>query len=146
MLTNPGFHRKRHLESLMDPAELVPHVEQGNHRNVVIELFAERVRKSGEAAVVHPKVQVLSLHVAGADVLWIGSSDNFDLLRAKTLRGAVALLSLRIVAVDLRQLRIVDVVCKGVGNSRQVHLMAVRGQLNPIRQAASIQGNVLREI
>jgi hypothetical protein len=52
------------------------------------------------------------------------------------LRRAVALLSFGIGAVNLHQLRLVNVRRERIGCSRQIHLVAVRGQLDSIRQAA----------
>jgi hypothetical protein len=73
----------------------------------------------------------------------IGRADNLDALGALTLRWAVALLCLRIVAVNLHKLRVVDVRFEGIGHGVQIHLMAVRGQLDAIRQT---RRNVLKEL
>ena len=74
-------------------------------------------------------------------LIWV--ADDFDTLGAKTLRGAVAFLSFWIVAENLHQLRVVDLIAKRVRNGRQVHLVAVRGQLDSIRQSTSY---VLKEV
>jgi hypothetical protein len=57
-------------------------------------------------------------------------------LGAKTLRRAVTLLPFGITAEYLYQLRIVNVLSERVRDGQQVHLMAVRGQLDSVRQSA----------
>ena len=112
--------------------------------DVVLDLFAEGVRQPGEPTHLHPHGEVLSLHKAGGDVGRVGIAKYRVFLDARTLRGAVPFLPLRVVAVDLDQLGVVDVKqSKGIGNSRQIHPVAVRGQLGSIRQAT---GNVLKEL
>ena len=143
MRTETSFHRRSNTQGLMDPREVVVHVKQRNHRDVVLKLFAERVRQASEAAHVHSHVEVLPFHVAGGDVLRFRLTDDFHAFGAKTLRGAVALLSLRIVAEDLHQLREVDRLAERIRNGSQVHLVAVRGQLDSIRQPASY---ILKEV
>lgn len=143
MRTDASFHRRSDPQGLMNPAKVVVHVKQSNHGGVVLKLLAEGVRQASESAHVHTHVEILTLHVASRDVLLIRGADHFDALGAKTLRGAVALLSLRIVAEYLDQLRVVDLVTERVRNSRQIHLVAVRGQLDSIRQPAC---NILKEV
>jgi hypothetical protein len=99
----------------MHSAKVVVHVEQRDHRDMVVQLFAEGVRQASEAAHVHPHVEILTFHETGRDVFLIRVADNFDALSAKTLCGAVVFLSLGIIAENLHQLRVVDLISKRVG-------------------------------
>src|ERR1039457_2025426 len=136
MLTDTRFHSWSNPKGLMNPAEVVVHVKQGDHGNVVVELLTEGVRQSSEAPHIHPHVEVLAFHVTGADVFRIGGTDDSIASGPKTLRRAVALLPLGIVAEYFDQLRVIDFGSERVRYGCQIHFVAVRGQLNPIRQAA----------
>lgn len=111
----------------MDANESVVHVEQGNRMNVIFNLLAVRIGQAGEPAHIHPHVEILALHKAGADVLRFWAADDVDAFGAKTFVWAVALLPFGIVAVNLHQLRVVDVRRERIRYSRQIHLVAVRG-------------------
>lgn len=88
-------------------------------------------------------LEVLAFDVAGRDVFRIGIADHFMAFGAKTLRRALALLSLRRVPIDLHQLREVYVVAKRIGNGIQIHLVAVRGQRHAIGKTGSY---ILKEV
>src|ERR1035438_2153933 len=126
----------------MNSREVVVHMKQSDHRNVVIELLTEGICEPGKPAHVHPHVEILTLHVRSTDVRVVGSADDVNTLGAQTLRRAVALLPFRIVAVYLHQVRVVNSLRKRIRDSHQIHLMAIRGQLDSIRQTAF---NVLKE-
>ncbi|SRR5258708_6900980 len=144
MLTDTRFHRRSNPQGLMNPRKVIVHVKQGDHRNMVLDLLSEGIRQASEAPHVHSHVEILSLDVAGRNVLLIGLADHFDSLGAKTLRRAIPLLSLdRIVAIDLDQLRVINGGPKSIRDSRQIHLVAVRGQLDSVLEPAS---NVLKEL
>src|SRR5882757_2801257 len=64
MLTDTGFHRRGNSKRLMYSREVVVHVKQSDHRDVVFDLLAERIRQPGEAAHIHPHVEILSLYIA----------------------------------------------------------------------------------
>ena len=136
MLTNTRFHGWSDAESLMNAGEIVVHMKQRNHRNVVVEFFAERIRQTSEAAHVHPHVEILPFHVRRADMPRIRGTDDIYAFGPKTLRRAVTGLSLGVAAVYLHQLRVVHRLCKRIRNGHQVHLVAVRGQLDSVRQPA----------
>jgi hypothetical protein len=69
--------------------------------NVIVNLLAERIRQARKPAHLHSHVEILALDVAGRDVLFSRVADDFDAFGAQTLRGAVASLPFRIVAVNL---------------------------------------------
>jgi len=127
----------------MDSHEVVVHMEQRQHSHVIFDLLAERIGQSGEAAHVHPHIEVLALNVRSADVLrvWITGDNVLD--DALTLRGAVALLAFRIVAEYLDQLSVINSAGERIGHRIQIHLVAVRRQLDAIAQSAF---NVLEEV
>ena len=61
MLTDARFHRRSDAQGLVNPHEVVVHMEQRDHGNVIIELLAKGIRQAREASHVHPHVQVLAL-------------------------------------------------------------------------------------
>ena len=62
----------------------------------------------------------------------IRCTDDVESFGAQTLCGAVALLPFRIVAVNLHQLRKVNVASESLTNGIRVHSVAVRGQLDSL--------------
>ena len=105
--------------------------------------LSEGVRQPGEAPRVHPHVEVLTFHIAGADVVVIGSADDIHALGAKTLRRALAFLSLGVVAVHLHQLRVVHSRRERIGDGYQIHLVSIRSQLDTVCQPAL---NILKKL
>ena len=77
----------------MNPHEVIVHVEECEHSDMILQLLAERIRQPGEAAYIHSHVEVLPFHIAGADVFRVRGADNLNALGAKTLCRAVTLLS-----------------------------------------------------
>ena len=125
MLTDTSFHRRSNPQSLMNSREVVPHVEQRNGMNVVLDLFAKAVDQAGKAPHGHTHGQVLALDIASRNMFRIGRTKDRFLSCAKTLRGAVRPLSPRIGSVNLHKLRIVDLIGKGVNDGVQVNLVPV---------------------
>src|ERR1039458_8660343 len=109
MLTDARFHRRSNSQGLMNPSEVVVHVKQGDHCDMIFEFLAEGVSQASKAPHIHPHVQVLALDVAGADVFGIWRADDIYAFGPKTLRRAVALLSFRIASVNFHQLRVINV-------------------------------------
>ena len=72
MKTDASFHRRSNPKCLVYPAEVVVHMKQSYHRDVVVELLTEGIRQSGEAPHVHPHVEILPLHIRRADMRVIG--------------------------------------------------------------------------
>jgi hypothetical protein len=143
MLTKTSFHRWSDPQSLMNTPKVMVHVKQRDHRNVIVQLLAERIRKARKPAHLHSHVEILALDVAGRNVLLFRVAYDFHALGAQTLCGAVSGLSLGIVAVNLVKLGEVDAITESIRNGSQVHPVAVRGQLDSIRQTSC---NVLKEI
>src|SRR5690242_6578690 len=88
MRTQASFHRRSNPKRLMHADEVVVHMKQGDHCDVVLNLLAEGIRQTGEAAHIHPHVEVLSLHIARGNVRVIRIANKVDALSAKTLRRA----------------------------------------------------------
>ncbi len=143
MRPQASFHRRSNTERLMDAGEIVVRVEQRDHGDVIVKLLTEGVRQARKSSHLHSHVKILPLNVAGADVLRLRLADDFAPLGPKTLRGAVALLSLGIVAEYFDQLGVVDLFARCIRDSRQIHLVTVRGQLDSIRKSAC---NILKEV
>src|ERR1039458_6953458 len=89
MITNPRFHRRGNAQSLMDAAEVVVHMKQRQHSDVIFKFLTESIRQSSETPHVHPLVKILSLNVGRADMLRVWRTDDRFSLGAKTLRRAV---------------------------------------------------------
>jgi hypothetical protein len=68
MLTDPSFHRRSNAQGLMNPRKVVVHVEQGDHRDVIVDLLRESIGQASEPAHVHPHVEVLAFNLTGRDV------------------------------------------------------------------------------
>ena len=66
---------------------------------MIFDFLRERVSQASEPAHVHPHVEVLPFHVAGADVCRVGIARNHALLAANADRRAVPLLFALIRAV-----------------------------------------------
>lgn len=136
MLTDTSFHRRSNPQGLMDPREIVMHVEQRNHVDVVVDLLAEGVREASKAAHVHSHVQVLPFYIAGRDVSLIGIATDSDTFGAKTLRRAVTALRFGSVAVNFHQLSKVYSRSESIGHGSQVHLVAIGSQLDAVCEPA----------
>ena len=67
-----GRHRWCHAKRAVNLDEVVREVAKRNSGAMVLDLFRERVGKPGETAARHADGEVVALHVAVADVLWIG--------------------------------------------------------------------------
>ena len=143
MLTDTSFHRRGNARGLMNSRKVVVNVKNRQRMDMILDLFTEGVRQASEAPVLHSQVKILALHIAGADMLRIWRTKQRFFFDAKTLRGAVRPCSDRIGPENLNQLRVVDIIGKGINHGIQVHLVAVRGELHAIRQAS---GHVLKEI
>ena len=65
MLTDTRFHRRSNPQGLMNPHEVVPHVENRQHVNVILKLLAKGISQSRKAPHAHSHVQVLPLDIAG---------------------------------------------------------------------------------
>src|ERR1022692_622024 len=142
-LTDPRFHRRGNAQGLVDANEVVVHMEQSQHSDVIFQFLAEGVRQPGEPPHTHPHVEILSLNVRRADMLRVWRTDDRLSLGPKTLRRAVTGCSLGIAAIDLNQLRVVNIFRESIRDSGQIHLVAVSGQLDSIRQPAC---NVPKEL
>jgi hypothetical protein len=142
MRTQPRFHRRGDQQGLMNPREVVPHVEDRQHVNVVVDLLAKSIGQPGKPPHTHPHVEVLALNEAGRNVFLIWIANNGHAFSAKTLRRAVPRLPFRVVAVNLHLLREINARSESIGSGCQIHLVAIRRQLNPVCQSAF---NVLKE-
>jgi hypothetical protein len=136
MLTDTSFHRRSNPKSLMSAAEVVVHMKQCERGDVIVEFLTKGICQPGEPSHVHPHIGILPFNVGRADMLLVWRTDNVRSFSPKTLRRAVTGCSLGIAAVDLDRLSVVDILCEGVRDGGQVHLVAIRGQLNSVRQTA----------
>lgn len=82
---NASGNRRSRFQGLVDAHEIVVHIEQRHHVNVVLDLFREGVGEAGEPAHRHSHGEILAFHMAGGNVERIGHSENRFLL------GAIAL-------------------------------------------------------
>jgi hypothetical protein len=87
----------------MNPREVMMNMKQRERVHVVFNALAERICQACKPAHLHSHVEILSLNVAGADMLRIRVTENDLLSDAKTLGGAVRPRSIRISAEHLDQ-------------------------------------------
>src|ERR1017187_6111543 len=124
MIADASLHRRGHPEGLYAPIEVVVHMKQRDHGNVISEFLAKGIRQARKAPYVYSHVEILPLYIAGADMVGIRRPNDSIASGPKTLRRAVAMLSFGIGAVNLHQLRLVNVRRERIGCSRQIHLVA----------------------
>jgi len=129
----------------MNTAKIVMHVVNRERCDVILNLFAERVREARETSNAHPHREVLALHVARGNVFFVRVADLRFLLATNALRKAVANFSrlARTAAVKLHQNRVINVYIEVGIDSAQIKPVAVRGQLDSVSQAATEIGNEL---
>ena len=120
----------------MNLDEIVGEVTERHGRDMVLNLFREGVSQSSEPAHCHPNRQVMTFDVAGVDVLRVGVADDGMALASQAYGGAVPLFSAFGYTVDLNQHRVIDIARKRLVNSLDVHLKAITGKLNAIRETA----------
>ena len=120
----------------MNLDEVVGKVSQSNGRDMVLDLFREGVCQSGKPACGHPHAEIVPLDIACVDVFRVGLADDRVALATKANSGAVALLRAFGYAVDLDQHRVVHIATERLINRLDIHLQAIAGKLDAIRQAA----------
>src|SRR5690606_15026269 len=104
---------------------------------MVFQFFAEGIGQTSKPTHGHTHGQVGALYVGRTDMFHIGIAFNCGLLRAVESSGAVAPLRANGLAVNLYKLRIIYISAKSALNSLKVRLMAVRGQLYAVGEAAA---------
>src|SRR5260370_41102071 len=87
----------------MNPAEIVVHEMERDSSLVILNLFGEGIRQAGESAHAHPHGQVLTLNVAGGDMLGDRVAANYRRTTSYALRSAVVRLALPVIAIQLDQ-------------------------------------------
>lgn len=120
----------------MNIDKVVGEVSQGNGCDVVLDLFREGVRQSGETARRHSHAEIVPLDIAGVDVFWVGVAGNGVALATNALGRAVALFPIVRDTVNLHQHRVVHIARKRLVHRLDVHLESIAGKLNAIRQTA----------
>ena len=111
MVGDSGFHRGRAAKRLMNPAEIVVHVEEGHGINVVLDFLRKSIRQPGKPAHSHSHAEVLAFDVGSRDVLGVRGSRNSFRLATEALRWAVAHFLLAR-SVKFNQLREINVSAK----------------------------------
>ncbi len=106
---DPRLYRWRDAQRLVNPAEVVPDEIERQHRNVALDALREHVGEPRETAHQHPHREVVPLDLGPAHVPRIGPAVDRVRDRAKTFRGAVSALVLRIRTVDFHELAVIHV-------------------------------------
>ena len=117
LASDASRHCGRASQRLVNLGKVVIHEMQRDCGNVVIKLLRESIGEPSKAAHVHAHGEVLTLNIAGADMLWIRNSEHWYASGADALCGAVArfLIVAGKLAVNLHENCIVDVACKNPG-------------------------------
>ena len=89
MRTDARFYRWSDPQGLMNSREVVVHVKQRDHCDMVLKFLRERVGQARKAAHIHSHVQVLALHIRRADVVTVRIADDVHAFGAQTLSGLV---------------------------------------------------------
>jgi hypothetical protein len=71
MAAQSCLHRGSDAQCLVDPAKVVVHEVKRNSMAVVFDLLREPVRQTGKTAHAHPHREILTLHKARADMVWV---------------------------------------------------------------------------
>jgi hypothetical protein len=117
MISHARFHRRRHAQGLVDADEVVVHMKQRQHSDVIFEFLTKGISQPSEPAHVHPHVEILSFNVRRADVLRVGRTNDRLSFGAKTLRRAVTGCPFRIAAEYLNQLGVAMSFAKASGTA-----------------------------
>jgi hypothetical protein len=129
-LFNPRRYRRRHVERLVDPDEIVPNCIERDHVRVIFELLAEGIRKHSETAHRHPHRWVRPLDVTRADVLRVGVTGNLVPPRADAFGRAIAtggFLSDCRGAIELDQDAVIDISAERLSDGPEIRAMLIRG-------------------
>ena len=135
VIANSCFHCWRHAQGLVNPAKIVVHVMERNGVLQVFEFLREGIRQAREPAHRHSHGQILSLNIAGRNVVVIGCAANNRLASAHANCGTVT--SFRRfwrTAVNLLQHSKINFAAKAIFDRAQIRAMPVSRQLNAICQ------------
>jgi len=113
----------------VDLSKVVREVPERHGCGVILDLFAEGIRQPRVAPIRHPNRKVMTFYIAGADVLRLRMADHRRRFAADALRWAIAPLAFRSLAVNLLELRVIDLPAKGPFNRWQVHIERIAGEL-----------------
>ena len=145
MVRNTSFHSWRHTEGLMNTAKIVVHEIQGQRVLMRFSTFFENplVRRS-KAAHRHPHCQILTLNIAGRNVLLVGLPNDWGSHCSNALRGAIArIFTLRFVPVQFDQHSVINFSPERQFHSSQIDSQSIRGQLDAVGQPS---GQVVHEV
>jgi hypothetical protein len=130
----------------MNTAEVVIREVQGDSGFQVAELTRESVREPGQPPKLHSHGQILSLHVAGRNVLRVGiAAANFGYNLRDFSWGVPLLPMLPVISEQLGQLSKVGIAREGFFNGFAIENVSIRGQLNAVvcDTTAHVQHEVL---
>ena len=118
---DPGLHRRRNPERLVNPAEIIMHEVKGNGVLEVIDFLGKGVSQSRESAVHHSDSQVLPFDVARGNMLHVRIAHHRLFACADTICGAVSDFAAFLrSAVQLHKHGVVNVDSQGIFNGPSV--------------------------
>ena len=91
MICDPRFHRRRHAQRLVNPAEVVVRVPErhASLRPSGSPTFWKSIRETSEAAATHADAKVAALDDRSVDAGRIGISADWDHLHGRNFGGRV---------------------------------------------------------
>ena len=100
-----SFHSRHHVQTLVNPNEIVPSGTEGQRRVKLLPLLRKGIDQAGESARLHSHGQVLSLGVRRADSIAVGTPEDRSGLAPDALSRRIARFALRIGSSRFHHLR-----------------------------------------
>src|ERR1035437_2061867 len=97
---------------------------------MILDFLRESICQSRKTSHGHTHGEVLPLDVTGRDMAGIRLPSDSRSHRPNAFSGAIPLLRLGAIAVQLDQHRVVNIVSKGILNRLQIYTVSVRSKLN----------------
>lgn len=134
MVGKPRLHRGCDSQSFVNAAEIVKAKMQSNSSFQIVELLRERISEAGKPSHLHSHGQVLPFHVGSRNVFFIRVPEPHSGYNLRDWAWGVfgRMVMLAIVAIQLDELRKVNIVAKEKRDLGRVKPESVRGDLRAV--------------